>query len=210
LALVVLICATGAAAGLLAASRGWAVEVIDRPAPLPDQVSRRTGGDLRPWLPALGWAGLAGAGALLATRAAARRLVGGLLGLAGAGIGAGAVAAVAAGVSAGGPVGAPAVAAAGGLLVLLAGGLAMVRGGRWPAMGPRYERRTAAGAGRTGRAAEPGEREVGDSASAGAAPDPAGAGTEPTAADTGRGIAGGAGVAAMWAALDRGEDPTAR
>jgi hypothetical protein len=184
---------------LLAASRGWAVEVIDRPAPLPDQVSRRTGGDLRPWLPALGWAGLAGAGALLATRAAARRLVGGLLGLAGAGIGAGAVAAVAAG----GPVGAPAVAAAGGLLVLLAGGLAVVRSGRWPAMGARYERRSPTGAGRSGRAAAAGAAT--ESATAGGeTPDSAGAAPGPAAGDAGRG------VAAMWAALDRGEDPTAR
>jgi hypothetical protein len=134
LAVAVLLCAAGAGLVLLAASRGWAVEVTPRPAPLPELRTSRSGGDLRPWLPALGWVALAGAGALLATRSALRRVVGGLLVLAGAG------AAVAALTVSGVGAGWPLLAAAGGLAVAAAGALTIARGRRWPAMGARYER----------------------------------------------------------------------
>jgi hypothetical protein len=139
LVVAVLLCAAGAGLVLLAASRGWAVEVTQRPSPLPELRVSRSGGDLRPWLPALGWVALAGAGALLATRSALRRVVGGLLVLAGAGAAVAAMTVPGVGVGAGWPL----LAAAGGLAVVAAGVLTTARGGRaWPAMGARYERAT--------------------------------------------------------------------
>jgi tryptophan-associated transmembrane protein len=109
------------------------VAVTARPPPLPDLRTEHTGGELRAWLPACGWVALAGAGALVATRAAARRLVGGLLVVSGLGI---AGAAIGADLTAGWPL----LAVAGGLAVAAAGALAVARGDRWPAMGTRYER----------------------------------------------------------------------
>jgi hypothetical protein len=137
LALVVLLCAAGALLALLAAGRPWEVAVPDRPPPLPDLRAERTGADLQPWLPALAWVGLAGAGALLATRAAARRVVGGLLVLTGAGLG---LASADAAARAGGVAGVAALAGLAGLVVAGAGGAAVGYGRRWPAMGGRYER----------------------------------------------------------------------
>jgi hypothetical protein len=131
----VLVCAGGAAAALLAARATWVVEVTSRPAPFPAERTGVTGGSRQPWVPALAWVALAGAGALLATRAAVRRAVGVLLAVAGVGI------AVAAGVAGGDSVLAPAAAAGGGLAVAVAGALAVARGHRWPAMGSRYQRR---------------------------------------------------------------------
>lgn len=131
LAVAVVLCAAGAVAVLLAARQTWAVALVQRPPPLPELRDAQTGGDLRPWLPALGWVALAGGGALLAVRGVARRVLGGLLVLAGAAVGAGAL-------SVGG--GWPLLAAAGGLAVAAAGAVTIIRGGRWPSMGARYER----------------------------------------------------------------------
>jgi hypothetical protein len=131
LTLVVLLCAAAAALVLVAASRTWTVEVTVRPAPLPELRTEQTGGALRPWLPALGWVALAGAGALLAVRGTARRLLGGLLVSTGAGVAVGALT-----VSGGWPV----LAAVGGVAVVVAGALTIARSGHWPAMGTRYER----------------------------------------------------------------------
>jgi Tryptophan-associated transmembrane protein (Trp_oprn_chp) len=131
-ALVVVVCAAAAVLVLLVAGRTWTVELVTRPAPLPELRTAHTGGALRPWLPALGWVALAGAGTLLATRGVARRAVGGLLVLAGAGVAAGAATALTGGW--------PALAAAGGLVIAAAGGLAVRYGRAWPAMAARYER----------------------------------------------------------------------
>jgi hypothetical protein len=131
LAIAAVLCAAGAVAVLVAAGRTWAVEVTVRPAPLPELRAEQAGGDLRPWLPALGWVALAGAGALLALRGIARRLLGGLLVLAGGAIAAGALT-----VTGGWPV----LAAAGGLAVVAAGAFTVARTRRWPSMGARYER----------------------------------------------------------------------
>jgi hypothetical protein len=131
LTIAVLLCAAGAVAVLVATGRTWAVEVTARPAPLPELRTEQTGGALRPWLPALGWVALAGAGALLALRATVRRLLGGLLVPAGGAIVAGALT-----VTGGWPV----LAAAGGLAVAATGALTITRSARWPAMGARYER----------------------------------------------------------------------
>jgi len=144
LAYAVLLCLAGAGLAVFAATRTWAVELTTRAAPLPSAQVTRSGGDLLPWLPALALVGLAGAGAVLASRGIGRRLVGGLLVLVGVGVAAG---------GAEGGFGAdpgevrvawPLLCVLGGLLVAGAGVVTAVRGPRWPAMGARYER---AGAG---------------------------------------------------------------
>lgn len=179
LALVVLICAAGAALVLYAATLTWAVEVVPRPAPLPDERQEMTGSALVPYLVPLGWAAFAGALVLLATRGRWRQAVGVLL----LGLGLGAMI---------GSYGAAAqsdidtnrwllLAIVGGLIVAGHGVAVVVRGRRWPAMGTRYER-------------------AGRRLGAGAGPDrPAGPGPEepPQRSEE------------MWQALDRGEDPTA-
>ncbi|SCL69422.1 trp region conserved hypothetical membrane protein [Micromonospora citrea] len=136
----VLLCVAGAGLALWASTRTWAVELTARPTPLPPVRDVRTGTDLLPWLPALALVGLAGGGAVLATRGRARRLLGGLL----AGLGAA--------VTAGGGYGLfaafdgevsrqwPALCLVGGLLATAGGLLTALRSRRWPAMGARYER----------------------------------------------------------------------
>lgn len=190
LGLVVLVCAAGAVLALVAAGRPWEVTVTPRPAPLPDLRTVHTGADRWPWLPALAWVGLAGAGALVATRGAARRVVGGLLLLAGAGLGGAGLA----GTGAGGSW--PVLAGLAGLAVAGAGATALAGGRRWPAMGARYQRAgrggTAGQAGTAGRAGTEGRGR--------AAPDPAGrSGPELRSRPE-----------LLWEALDRGEDPTDR
>ncbi|MGK5672217.1 Trp biosynthesis-associated membrane protein [Micromonospora sp. URMC 106] len=136
----VLLCVAGAGLALWASTRTWAVELTARPTPLPPLRDTRTGTDLLPWLPALALVGLAGGGAVLATRGRARRLLGGLL------------AALGAAVAAGGGYGLvaafdgelsrqwPALCLVGGVLAVAGGLLTALRGRRWPAMGARYER----------------------------------------------------------------------
>lgn len=141
LAYAVLLCLAGAGLVLFASTRTWVVELVARPAPLPDVRDVRTGGALLPWVPALAVVGLAGAGAVLATRGLLRRLVGGLLLLVGVALAAGAADSLA-----GGPTGEisrqwPALCLVGGLLVAVGGAWTAVAGHRWPAMGARYERR---------------------------------------------------------------------
>lgn len=184
LLLVALACAAGAVLALVAAARPWAVEVAVRPPPLPELRTARSGGDLYPWLPALAWVGLTGAGALLATRGAVRRLTGGLLLLAGAGLAFGAGVG-AAGPGIGGGAGAspawPVLTGLGGVAMAAAGGAAVLLSRHWPAMSARYDR---AAAGRPDRAGR-------------------GAGSTPVARSAER-------PDALWDALDRGEDPTDR
>jgi hypothetical protein len=140
----VLLCVAGAGLALWAATRTWSVELTARPAPLPPLRAARTGAGLLPWLPALAVVGLAGGGAVLATRSTVRRLLGVLLlalGLAVAvGGGYGLVAAF------GGEVSRrwPALCLAGGLLAATGGALTALRGAGWPTMGARYERRARA------------------------------------------------------------------
>src|SRR5690606_872418 len=141
LAAAALLCAASAALVLLAAGRTWAVRVEDRLAPLPDARTALTGGDLVAWLPSLGWAALAAAAALPAVRGHARRGLGGLLVVAGAAM---VLAAGVAGWRTGGAPGWPALGSVGAVAGAVAGGLALTRGGDWPAMGARYERRAAA------------------------------------------------------------------
>ncbi|MEH0972953.1 Trp biosynthesis-associated membrane protein [Micromonospora sp. CPCC 205546] len=141
----VLLCVAGAGLALWASTRVWAVELTARPTPLPPVRDARTGAGLLPWLPALALVGLAGGGAVLATRGRVRRLLGGLL----CGLGAA--------VAAGGGYGLlaafdgevarqwPALCLLGGVLATAGGLLTALRSARWPAMGARYERRPAGG-----------------------------------------------------------------
>ncbi|CUW27838.1 Tryptophan-associated transmembrane protein (Trp_oprn_chp) [Streptomyces reticuli] len=150
--------ALGAAVALLATRQRWAegsATVAGGAFPLTAKGSDVTG------VPAaLAIVGLAALVAVFAVRRTGRLLVSGLLTLSGAGI----VAAALAGASDGSALdeqaaqasgdtsatvdalthtGWPYVAAAGGLLILLAGVLALRYGSRWPAMSGRYERGTA-------------------------------------------------------------------
>ncbi|MFV2022112.1 Trp biosynthesis-associated membrane protein [Micromonospora sp. LOL_023] len=191
---VVAACLAGAAGVWYSASRAWAVEVTDRPDPLPDIEVLRTGAQELPWLPALALVGLAGAGAVLATRGTPRRLVGGLLAVVGMVL-AGSGLAVLTGVlplagsataATSTPAGWPALAVLAAALLLAGGAVTAVRSGGWPAMGARYER--PATAARRGRPAEP----------------TAAADTVGSSATVGR-----RSTLDAWSAFDRGEDPTA-
>ncbi|WP_432829262.1 Trp biosynthesis-associated membrane protein [Dactylosporangium sp. CA-092794] len=136
LAITAVACAAGAALVLIAATRSWQDVVTARPAPLAPTVEHRTGADIAPWLPALGVVALAGAGALFATRAAARLVVGILLLLSGAGV----VVAALLTLGDGAGVAWPLLCVLGGLLVLGAGAVTVRAGRSWPGMGARYER----------------------------------------------------------------------
>lgn len=190
LAAAVLLAAVGGALLLLVASRGWVSLRVDRQPPLPPLSRTIHGSDAQPLLNALGFVGLAGAVAILATRRIGRLLVGALLVAAGvAGLqrtvtdlngmspahvlslleDAGPVVGIAAGARTTVHPDLPwmVCALAAGCLLILGGVLTIVRAGAWPVMGRRYERRQ-------GRSARPAAR------------------TERT----------------MWDALDRGDDPT--
>jgi hypothetical protein len=136
LAITVLACAVASALAILAASRVWSEVLTHRVDPLPPMTTRRTGSSFAPWLSPLGVVGLASAGALLATRGPARRVVGVLMAVVGAAI---AVAALL-------PLGSgarplwPVVAAVAGAVVVAAGVATVGAAGSWPAMGARYDR----------------------------------------------------------------------
>jgi hypothetical protein len=225
LVIAVLGAAVGAGVALFALSRTWVVLVENRPAPMTPLRQPRTGAELRPWLPALGLVGLAGAGALVATGGRGRSAVGALLGLCGLGLLTGAGEAIFGRADSGWPFG----CAAGGLALLAAGLSAVRRGRTWPTMSSRYERgsryeRSPAG-GRDAPGAGPGwpaSAQAGGGSGPGrpAEPPPAGGtGADRRAADRkasgsrlaeNRPAENRAGpAAAMWDALDRGEDPTA-
>ncbi|HZN18697.1 MAG TPA: Trp biosynthesis-associated membrane protein [Micromonosporaceae bacterium] len=139
LGVAVLACLAGAALGLYAATRVWAVDITARPAPLPPLADERSGAALAPWLPALALVGLAGAGALVATRGAGRRAVAVLLLLVGVGLVAGGGYGLSA--AAGARAGWPTACLFGGVLVAGAGAAVLRRGRDWPALGSRYDRR---------------------------------------------------------------------
>jgi uncharacterized membrane protein (TIGR02234 family) len=184
----------GAALPLLAAGQEWATITAQRRPPLPPVIAAATGGELAPLAPAAALVLLASAGALLAVRGAGRAVVGVLMAVAGAAVawssgrvlgGADVVTTqlTALGVPSTDLVvdvvpAWPVLAAAGGVLGVLAGLVAALRGRRWPALGRRYER-------------------PGDPAGPGAAGRPAAPADDEQRAQ------------AAWAALDRGDDPTA-
>ncbi|MBU8856121.1 MULTISPECIES: Trp biosynthesis-associated membrane protein [unclassified Micromonospora] len=136
LAYAVLLCLAGAGLACWAVTRTWAVEVTARGS-LP---SERTGTELLPWVLALTYVGLAGGGAVLATRGRLRRLLGVLL------VGVGVAVAAGGGIGlteAGVSLQWPALVLAGGLALAAGGASTALRGDGWPAMGARYERRSA-------------------------------------------------------------------
>ncbi|MFF5441534.1 TIGR02234 family membrane protein [Streptomyces achromogenes] len=170
LAVALLFGALGAAVALLATRQRWAegtATVAGGAFPLTAKGSDVTG------VPAaLAIVGLAALVAVFAVRRAGRFVVAGLLALSGAGIAVAALAAVSDGsalderaakvsgdssatVHALTHTGWPYVAAAGGLLILLAGLLALRYGRLWPAMSGRYERGNA----RPRRSARPADPE---------------------------------------------------
>ncbi|KAB8188246.1 hypothetical protein FH608_044715 [Nonomuraea phyllanthi] len=143
--------ALGCALVLLAGGQVW-VRVQE-----PSGVAAPTGGDLSPVLTPVALAGLAGIVAVLATKGLGRRAVGALIALCGAGAAAGTWTALGDDTVAGwlgehnvlhGATGLPweaaplwpAVAAAGAVLMIAGGVLAVVRGGRWAGMSARYDR----------------------------------------------------------------------
>jgi uncharacterized membrane protein (TIGR02234 family) len=143
LTIAVVLATVGSALALLAASRTWVEIDTARPAPLPAVHEARSGRDVVPWAAAMAFVGLAGGVALLATRRFGRLLVGALVALAGAIMVAGGVAGwLTTGESFQrvdvSPLW-PAVMVLGGVCALVAGGLAVVRGRQWAAMGAKYE-----------------------------------------------------------------------
>ncbi|MEU3826543.1 TIGR02234 family membrane protein [Streptomyces sp. SID486] len=169
LAVALLFGALGAAVTLLATRQRWAdgtATVAGGAFPLTAKGSDVTG------VPAaLAIVGLAALVAVFAVRRAGRFLVSGLLALSGAGIATAALVTASdssvldgqaakvsgdtsATVDALGHTGWPYVAAVGGVLILLAGLLALRYGSRWPTMSGRYERGTARPR-RTARPADP-------------------------------------------------------
>ncbi|MFI6450638.1 Trp biosynthesis-associated membrane protein [Streptosporangium amethystogenes] len=148
-------CVAGAALVLLAAGRDWfTVTYGTREVAVP-------AAELAPALGPAAWAALAAVVAVLATAGVWRRVVGAVMALCGAGVvaaswwGSGASAALR--ISAAqapavvdsvprvaSAVVWPIVASAGGLLLLAGGVTALLRGGRWPGMSDRYNRRGSA------------------------------------------------------------------
>ncbi|GLW27150.1 Trp biosynthesis-associated membrane protein [Actinoplanes regularis] len=141
-------CLAGAGLTLYAVTRTWSLTVEHR-AGLSDLSTARTGADEQPWLIGLAVVALAGAGALLATRGVFRRVVGGLLTLAGAGVVVGAVLArsgLTAGEAGAGAWSWPVACVLGGVAIAAGGFLAARHGHQWAAMSSRYERTPATAA----------------------------------------------------------------
>ncbi|MFC5751123.1 Trp biosynthesis-associated membrane protein [Actinomadura rugatobispora] len=214
--LAALLCAGGAGLALLAAGRPWAtVRAQDAITPFAQDL---TGRDLGGAAGALGWAALAGLAALFATQGRVRAGVGVLLALFGAGIGYGSVTVVqrsdvlaAAGEKSallrlGGNLSVEvgpwwAVSLAGGLLLVAAGAVTVLRGARWPGMSARYERAPASASPR------PAGEGPGSGPGDGSDDGPVGSGGAERPAEDRTGAADD--PASLWKSLDRGEDPTA-
>ncbi|MEU3020974.1 Trp biosynthesis-associated membrane protein [Nocardiopsis sp. NPDC007018] len=152
--------AAGAALMLAASGRVWATGELASPGPVAAVTVDLTGGDLTGALRGLGWAGLAGIAGLYAARSWPRRVVGALIAACGAfaltslwsatrpGTLTEAVARMATD-TAGAAQGAgtpelhalgPAMGAAGAVLLILTGLVAVLRAPAWPGMGNRYDR----------------------------------------------------------------------
>jgi uncharacterized membrane protein (TIGR02234 family) len=178
-------CLAGAALALYAITRTWSVHLTPRTG-MSALRDAKNGTDLQPWVTGLAVVALAGAGALLATSGWARRAVGVLLALAGAGVVVGAAlgrAGLDPGSASGGTIW-PILCAAGGVLIVAGGVTAARHGHRWPRMSARYDRKPV-----------PPPRPGPDSPLADRPRD--------------RSSAAVADHRAAWDALDRGDDPTA-
>jgi hypothetical protein len=140
----VVACLAGAGLAAYGATRVWSVEVTERPG-LTALRATTTGAAVAPWLIGLALVALAGAGALLATRGLARRLLGILLAMTGVGLIVAAItgrAGLDPGAAGAGATVWPIACVLGGGLVGWGGLGAARHGHRWPAMGSRYERRS--------------------------------------------------------------------
>jgi uncharacterized membrane protein (TIGR02234 family) len=194
-ALAIVACLAGAALALYAITRTWSIHLTPRPG-MSALRAARTGTDLEPWVTGLALVALAGTGALLATSGWARRVLGIVLALAGAGVVIGAIAGrVGLDPGAAGAAGTawPILCAAGGLIIV-AGGVTTARHGHeWPGMSARYDRNPVP----PPRTDDDRPAPIAGNGSASAAADDRSA---PVAAVDNR---------AAWDALDRGDDPTA-
>lgn len=157
LRLALLLCLLGGGLVLWAASATWASYRPLSTAAFAEPEVSSTGGELYPAVTAMAWVGLAGVLALVAARSWTRRLVGLVVGLGGVVVGVQAGAALAetpvplaarCGQGVGCLVlrerlhagtGWMALALVGGVLLVLAGLLAVVRGGSWGGLGSSYE-----------------------------------------------------------------------
>ncbi|GAB3858717.1 Trp biosynthesis-associated membrane protein [Dactylosporangium cerinum] len=128
--------AVASAVVLFAATRNWDAIMTHQVSPLPPMTDYRTGSEMSPWLPALGAVGLAGAGALLATRRKLRTVVGGLLALTGIGI----IGAVIETLQHRIDVGWPILTLVAAATIVAAGAVVIRSSDTWPEMGARYER----------------------------------------------------------------------
>lgn len=150
-AVAAVVAAAGAGVLLLACGQTWA-SVSSTLAGIPDTSQVVDGRTLAPGAFAFGLAGLAGIVGLVATRGWLRRVVAVVVACCGAGAavlawlatGDGAVRQALPGAGPPGPVAVehtawPWVAVAGGVLVLVFGIVATVRGPRWPGMGRKYD-----------------------------------------------------------------------
>jgi uncharacterized membrane protein (TIGR02234 family) len=216
-AVALLLGLAGAGLAIFGATRTWSVQVIVRPG-LPELRTARTGADDFPLLVGLALVALAGAGALLATRGVVRRVVGGLLAVVGAGVIVQTLTGrigLDVGRAGAGATTWPIVCVLGGAMIVAGGVAAAAQGHRWPTMGARYERRPPAqpSAGRVTDARPPAAAKPGGELSAQRGPGfsapsvgpGAGSGTTPETR-----IAEPIDTRAVWDALDRGDDPTAR
>jgi hypothetical protein len=140
----VVACLAGAGLATYGATRVWSVDVTVRPG-LTSLRSTTTGAAEAPWLIGLALVALAGAGALLATRGLARRVLGVLLAMTGIGLIIAAItgrAGLDPGAAGAGATVWPVACVLGGGLVGWGGLGAARHGHRWPTMGSRYERRS--------------------------------------------------------------------
>jgi len=138
--------AAGALA-LIAGGQVWAHAVVTRPTPLPPVENTISGSEAAPLVPAAGLVLLAAAVALLAVRGFARVAVGLLIAVAGGVLLWSGAWTQVRGVQPADPrmdveLGQawPVLAAAAGILAIVAGGIVVLRGRSWPGMGRRYER----------------------------------------------------------------------
>jgi uncharacterized membrane protein (TIGR02234 family) len=176
--LALVTCLAGAALAAYAVTRTWSLQITPRTG-MSDLRTARTGADAEPWVIGLALVALAGTGALLATRGVARRVLGGLLALAGLGVAVGAIvgrAGLDVGAAGAGATTWPVLCVAGGLIIVVGGVTAARLGHRWPTMSARYDRKPVARAPVRPVASDP----------------------ELAPADH----------RAAWEALDRGDDPT--
>ena len=175
-------CLAGSALALYAITRTWSIHLTPRTG-MSALRDAKTGTDLEPWVTGLAVVALAGTGALLATAGWARRVLGVLLSLAGAGVVIGAVVGRA-GLDPGSATGGttwPVLCAVGGAIITVGGVTAARRGHEWPRMSARYDRKPVPPP--RSEAAPLAERQPGKA---------------PAVADH----------RAAWDALDRGDDPT--